>query len=168
MDERTERKHPRLKGYDYSKDGVYFVTFCTKDKRCLLSSVGRDDLGAPSVRLTSYGKIAEQYICSIPTAYDTVEIDKYVIMPNHIHLLLRIGMGSGAPGSSRPTQMIPRIVAALKRFTNRDAGVKLWQTSFYDHIIRNETDFLRIWTYIDTNPAKWAEDRYYSEEGAAL
>lgn len=167
-DGRPGRRQLRLPEYDYSQAGCYFITVCTAGRRCLLGAVGRDDLGAPSVRLTPYGKIVEQYICSIPAAYDTVQIDQYVIMPNHIHLLLWIRTGSGAPGSSRPTQMVPRIVAALKRFTNRDAGIKLWQPSFYDHIIRDENDFLRIWTYIAANPSKWAEDRYYDKEGAAL
>jgi REP element-mobilizing transposase RayT len=85
-------------------------------------------------------------------------------MPNHVHLIVRVTTaGNGAPGSSRPTQTIPQVVAALKRFSNQEAGIKLWQTSYHDHIIRNEADYLRIWNYIDTNPAKWREDCYYTE-----
>lgn len=100
---------------------------------------------------------------TIPTAYPYVSVEKYVIMPNHVHLLLRIREeNGGAPGSSRPTQTIPRLIGVLKRLTNRDIGEKIWQTSYYDHIIRNEADYLRIWDYIDTNPAKWKEDEYYA------
>lgn len=63
----------------------------------------------------------------------------------------------------RPTKLVPRIVAALKRFTNKEAGLDLWQASYHDHIVRSEADYLRIWSYIDTNPAKWREDCYYTE-----
>lgn len=69
----------------------------------------------------------------------------------------------GAPRSSRPTQLVPRMITALKRFTNQDMKTDLWQDGFHDHIIRNEANYLRIWAYIDQNPAKWREDRYYEE-----
>lgn len=167
-----KRKANRLKDYDYSQPGCYFITICTKEKRHILSSVGRNpemdvgraDPGAPQVRLSQFGRIVEKYIRFIPAAYDTVTVDQYVIMPNHIHLLLRIHGGeSGAPGSARPTPLIPRIVAALKRFSNQEAGLQLWQTSYHDHIIRNDADYLRVWNYISTNPAKWREDYYDTE-----
>lgn len=77
----------------------------------------------------------------------------------NIHLL--ISLSDGAAGSPRPTQRIPRIVSALKRLTNSSTGEKLWQVSYYDHVVRNEEDFLRIWEYIDTNPTRWAEDEYH-------
>ena len=145
--------------YDYSSAGSYFLTVCTKDKRCTLGTVGRDDLGAPQVQLTARGTLAQRYICAIETAYHDVTVEKYAVMPNHIHILLTLH--NGAPGSARPTQRIPRLVAALKRVTNRAAGEELWQTSYYDHVVRGEADFLRIWSYIHTNPARWAEDEYY-------
>ena len=91
-------------------------------------------------------------------------MEKFVVMPNHVHLLMGITRReTGAPRSSRPTKLVPRIVSALKRFTNKEAGWDLWQTSYHDHIVRSEADYLRIWNYIDTNPAKWREDRYYTE-----
>lgn len=71
--------------------------------------------------------------------------------------------GSGAPRSSRPTELIPRMIGAMKRFSNQEAGFDMWQTSYHDHIIRSEADYRRIWEYIDTNPAKWREDCYYEE-----
>jgi len=157
-----KRSHPRLKDFDYGTAGVYFVTLCSKDKRHIFShvSVGRDDPGAPSVQATSIGKIVEKYILSINDFYDNVSVDKYVIMPNHIHILISINAANGAPGSSRPT--VSQIISALKRFTNKETGQKLWQTSFYDHIIRDEHDYLVRWQYINDNPVRWADDEYYT------
>lgn len=154
----------RLSGYDYSEKGCYFITFCTKARKLLLSDiVGRDDPGAPYVRLCKAGVCLERYITGISAAYPGVTVHKYVIMPNHVHLLLSIDVREGVPRSSRPTQTLPRIIAALKRFVNRDMGCNLWQSTYHDHIIRNEADHLRIWQYIDTNPLKWTEDCYYTE-----
>ena len=157
--EYPQRKHPRLPHYDYSAAGSYFLTLCTRDKRCTLGAVGRDDLGAPQVHLTEWGVLAQKYICSMETAYEHVTVEKFAVMPNHSHILLTLH--GGAPGSARPTQRIPRMVAAFKRVTNCAAGENLWQTSYYDHVVRGERDFLRVWNYIETNPAHWAEDEYY-------
>jgi len=170
----------RLPGYDYGSAGYYFITFCTKKREPCLSwitpmktnnvCVGRDDPGAPNppsnvVVLTSYGTALNDLILTISAAYPYVTVHKYVIMPNHVHLLLSVDETCpGAPGSSRPTQLIPRIIAYLKRTVNRTAGRDLWQTTFYDHIIRSEADYLRIWEYIDTNPAKWPQDEYFTPE----
>lgn len=170
--EKRQSRPGRLPHYDYSSVGCYFITFCTRDRECCLSSVGtvtcvgRDDPGTPTptatVSLTTYGTALNDLILSISTAYPNVTVQKYAIMPNHVHLLLSIDEpGPGAPGSSRPTQLLPRIMAYLKRTTNCTAGRTLWQSTYYDHIIRDEADYLRIWQYIDTNPAKWAEDCYY-------
>lgn len=161
----------RLPCWDYSAVGCYFITFCTKDRRCILSQVvGRDDFGAPSVELTSYGAYLLHLLNSLPNAYPNVKLHHSVIMPNHVHLLLSIEPHAlSAPGSSRSTQLVPRMIAALKRFTNQFAGFNLWQSTYHDHIIRSEADYLRIWDYIDTNPAKWREDCYYCQaEGGDL
>ena len=155
------RKALRLDGYDYSAQGAYFLTLCTQHRRCTLSRVGRDDLGAPCVCLTTAGCIVDRYIRSISAAYPHIAVDQYIIMPNHVHLLLTVLHNDGAPGSSRPTALIPRVVAALKRFTNQEAGCKLWQTSYYDHIIRDEADYTARYNYILDNPRRWAEDEYY-------
>ena len=112
------RKHPRLKEYDYSAEGCYFVTICTDCRKNLLSRipVGRaatlHDLleraaKPPSVQLTKIGRTVEKYICGIGAAYKGVSVDKYVIMPNHIHLLISIldgGLRSSrrAAGCSHP------------------------------------------------------------------
>ncbi|MBR5544140.1 MAG: transposase [Clostridia bacterium] len=88
---------------------------------------------------------------SIENAYDTVKVENYIIMPNHIHLLLLIDT-YGLPRSSAPT--IPNVVTALKKFTNRDCKTNLWQRGYIDHIIRNQTDFERHWNYIEYNALK--------------
>ncbi len=166
-----KRKHPRLKQYDYSSDGAYFITVCVKDKREMLGeiTVGRDDLGTPYLELSEYGVIVRKYIDRIESHYKDVSLDKYVVMPNHIHLIIIINKSGlfspadSAPESSRPTALIPTIIAALKKLTNREFGFDMWQTSYYDRIIRNEKEYLKIWQYIDDNPARWVEDEYYSQ-----
>ena len=93
--------------------------------------------------------------------YPAVSIEKYVIMPNHIHLLLRINAGGDGRLIAAPT--LSTAIGQMKRRASKEAGKGLWQKSFHDHVIRNEQDFREIWEYIDANPAKWAEDRYYTE-----
>ena len=155
-------------------------TDCEKPHPAVSPTVGRDDLGAPpparlleeplfgtaTIRLTPLGQMVERYLLQISDHYPGVTLNHYAIMPNHIHLLLTV-TGQRRAESSRPTQRetqrIPRIVAALKRLTNQTAGRCLWQDSYYDHVVRSERDYLRIWEYIDTNPAHWAEDEYYQE-----
>ena len=95
--------------------------------------------------------------------YDHVKLEKYVIMPNHIHLLIRIsGCENGLSGKPVPTNSkIAQFVGTFKRFCNREYGTNIWQARSHDHVIRNEHDYLKIWAYIDNNPAKWAEDCFY-------
>ncbi len=100
-------------------------------------------------------------IQNIPIVYPGVFVEHYVVMPNHVHLLLRIGTGDGGPRAARPT--VPSIIGGIKSVTTRRIGASIWQTSFYDHIVRDDNDFKVKWNYIDTNPAKWSEDRYYVE-----
>lgn len=159
----------RLANYDYGQEGCYFITFCTKRRSPILSRiVGRDDPGAPyRLELLPAGRILDGYLQKIPVAYPNITMHHSVIMPNHVHLLLSVDVGErtakGAPRSSRPTQLVPRMITALKRFTNQDMQTDLWQDGFHDHIIRNEADYLRIWSYMDQNPSKWREDCYYEE-----
>ena len=159
------RKPTRLKNYDYSSPGAYFLTICVKDMRCLLSSVvGADDPGGPHVCLTYRGTIVADVLEKTETHYPDIRIDKYVIMPNHVHILLRVVRDPGAPRSSPPTNAVSKYVTALKKFTNRAFGENLWQRGFHDHIIRDDTDYLRRWQYIDENPKKWSmgKDEYYA------
>lgn len=172
----------RLPNYDYSQSGCYFVTFCTKDRAPVLSRismpsdnlVGRDAyIAAPLSTLLPAGRILNQFIRNIPKVYDDVILEHYVIMPNHVHLLLTIGNNNAAMLASRPTDVfgltrtnpisLSSIVRSLKILTTKKYGQAVFQPSFHEHIIRNESDYLQCWQYIDNNPAKWTLDRYYSE-----
>ena len=160
-----QRKHVSLKNYDYSQNGAYFVTICTKERKPLLSSipVGRGALTPPEIHLSQIGEISERYILSMSTAYACVHVDHYVIMPKHSHLLLRIDSAPASNGgmrASRPT--LQTIVRSFKTQVTRQLGISIWQDSFYEHIVRSEASYLEIWKYIDENPIKWQEDKYYA------
>jgi REP element-mobilizing transposase RayT len=159
------RKHPRLKGYDYSQSGAYFMTFCIKDKEELLGrvDVGRGIPDAPFVELSEYGKVLKDTIEFTRKKTIEIEITKYVIMPNHVHLIVMIdSVSNGASRMPRPTNaLIPKLISSIKRFTNKQIGFNIWQRSFHDHIIRSHDEYLRIWKYIDENPLLWSDDIYF-------
>ena len=154
-----KRKMLRLKDYDYSQTGGYFITFCTENKAPVLSriTVGKAALRLPQVELTEYGRITEKYIQNISVAYPHISVENYVIMPNHVHLLLLVG--DGGQGAARPT--VSAVVRSIKALVRKETGKSLFQNSFYDHILRDGQDFLIHWDYIETNPGKWAEDEYH-------
>ena len=161
-----ERKKLRLPNYDYSRAGLYFLTLCTNKKAPLFGEVcvGGGALDAPNVELSSCGAVVERWLADCKGNYKNLAILKYVIMPNHVHLIVELRGGpSGAPAptQSRANERIPAFVSGMKRMTDRRCGTALWQRGYYDHVIRNDAEFLRVWTYIDTNPAKWAEDEYF-------
>lgn len=166
--ENKNRKLPRLKNYNYSESGTYFVTICIKDMRCILSEiVGSGDLDAPKILLCPFGKIVEDNIIKMNGIYDNINADKYVIMPNHIHILVSIinDNPNGASRSPLPTNStLSRYVGTLKKFSNKQIGSSIWQSGFYDHIIRDEEDYVTHIQYIDENPQKWllGKDEYYS------
>lgn len=163
--EYPQRKRIRLTQYDYSTPGAYFVTVCTQERRCILSSVRRgDSLDRPSVVFSPYGRIVAQCFERVENLY-AVQFDIFVVMPNHIHFLCRL-TGERATASFAPT--LGRVVGALKSLSAnqcQEAGLqgKLWQRGYYEHVVRNDTDYREIWNYIDTNPARWQEDRFYLE-----
>ena len=156
----SERKHPRLKGYDYSLPGYYYVTIQTARKDIRLSTVGRGLAPADAVViLTPLGQIVRQQLLALQTRDEFVEIDKYIIMPTHIHAIIRLTEGK-AQASTRPTLM--DVVCAYKSLTtravnqvNNTPGQKLFQTSFYETVLRNERAYQECWRYIDENPQKW-------------
>ncbi len=144
-----KRKHPRLKEYDYSNDGGYFVTVCVKNKEKLL---GEPVLVNGKIKLTPIGETAEKHIKAINSAYDGVRVDSYMIMPDHIHMLITI---SGGMRACRPTSL-QTVVRTFKTMVTREIGFSVWQTSFYEHIVRNEKDYTDIDNYIKANPQKYA------------
>ena len=140
-----KRKHPRLKEYDYSNDGGYFVTVCVKNKEKLL---GEPVLVNGKIKLTPIGETAEKHIKAINSAYDGVRVDSYMIMPDHIHMLITI---SGGMRACRPTSL-QTVVRTFKTMVTREIGFSVWQTSFYEHIVRDEKDYTDIDNYIKANP----------------
>ena len=166
------RKIIRLDNYDYSKNGLYFITICTVHKNELLWATDVGD-GAPDVPLccphavgkvylSSFGKIIRDNIHRANSVYDDKKILQYVIMPNHIHFILKIGAGvSGTSRAPSPTnEIVPQYVSMLKRFINKDIGFNIFQRSYYDHIIRNQKEYIAISKYIHNNPIKWDADEY--------
>ncbi len=158
--ELQKRKPNRAKGFDYSEAGAYFVTICTEGRKNILSkiTVGEGLCALPYAELTEIGIETEKSIEYINKTYDTVEITKYVIMPNHIHLIVEISPASAGGHGGPPLQ---KIIAQIKSYTTHVYGGVLWQRSYHDHIIRNEKDYSEIYQYIESNPARWAEDKYY-------
>ena len=169
--ELPKRKQNRLTDYDYSQPGCYFITICTKGKAHLfgridygaVNGVGADIIRPNPMVLSPFGQIAEAAIHEISRHYENASVEKYVIMPNHIHMMIMLNAPSGRMISA-PTKGIPTIVGQMKRAAAKRAGCELWQKGYHDHIIRTDADYLNIWQYIHTNPARWREDCYYREE----
>lgn len=170
-----KRKSTRLKNFDYSSAGAYFITICTQNRRCILSRiVGTGVLDCPQTELTGYGEIAEKYIKQINDFYDYLSVEEYVIMPNHIHLLLWVkkskNTSNGQPRTSVPTNverannLCSQFVSTFKRFCNKEYGENVWQGRFNDHIIRNRNDYEEHIKYIYENPIHWYYDELYKEE----
>ena len=163
-----KRKHPRLSHYDYSSAGTYFVTICTQNRQCVLSRiVGRGLAPAEinGVECTAWGNIAEEQLLSLEDRYAFLTVDRYVIMPNPIHIVL-ILKSATAGASPRPTIM--DILCAYKSLTTRECKKngfegKLFQTSFHEHVIRRREDYIEIAKYIHENPSRWRQDELYSE-----
>lgn len=153
--ELAKRKVNRLPNYDYSQNGAYFVTVCTQDRRKILSDIVGDGFPVPK----PYGMVAEEIIRQIPEKYPAVSIDNYVIMPDHIHILLRIDL---AYGTGNPSPTLGNIIGWYKYQVTKQVnlrfgqqGDKLFQRSYYDHVIRNDRDYEDTWQYIESNPCQW-------------
>ena len=179
--EQPVRKPNRLREYDYSRNGAYFVTICTSQRRHIFGKIVDG-----TMRYTRIGKIAEQKIMEIPKHRENVEICNAVVMPNHVHLLIMVRRGMTCHAREQRNQFgkpvangLAMIVGAYKAAVTRaekeataQAGMtshaptpktEIWQRGYYDHVVRNDADFRRIWTYIDENPLKWELDEYYRQ-----
>ena len=161
-----KRKSPRLKSFDYSTTGAYFITICTQNRKNILSTIVGE--GSPLPKLSHYGEIVDLWIQKLPEKYHEISVDCYVIMPNHIHLLLSVMKDDGR-GNPSPT--VDTAMGWLKYQITKEInklrgtpGEKLLQRSFFDHIIRNQDDYYEIYKYIYENPMRWKLDRFYAEE----
>jgi REP element-mobilizing transposase RayT len=174
--EPQRRKELRIKQYDYSSAGAYFVTVCTKDRQKILSNITKpvgvgalDDPLCFGTRLTSIGEIVKKNLLSSENI-SGVEIDHYAIMPDHIHAIIILypdKYAKSQQGSSRaptPTnEMLPHIVSTFKRFCNKEIGHNIFQRGYIEHIIRDNNDYEIRLKYIYENPMRWYYNRLNEE-----
>lgn len=154
--ELPKRKPNRLPEFSYDTPGAYFITICTVQR----GNVFWKDVGAiidrpENVPLNETGRIVDACIREIPKCYPEVSVDHYVVMPDHVHLLLQIH-----DGRSMIAPTIGRVVKQMKGAASKGAGRSLWQKSYYDHVIRGQADYLDAWNYIEGNPGKRETDLY--------
>ena len=144
-------KRRRLKNYDFASNGAYFITFCTFEKlnRFWTKDVFPNDA---EYQFNDCGMIMQRAIEQIPAFYPSVSVDHYVIMPNHVHLILVLNDSDVS---------VSTIIRHLKSAVTKEYGAPIFQRSFHDHIIRDFSDYEMIWNYIEDNPQKWNEDKYY-------
>ena len=163
-----KRQSIRLKDYDYSQAGVYFLTICVKDKQCFFGEIINDEMVFNDI-----GKIAEKFWRDIPVHYPNIELDEFIIMPNHIHgILVIVGIQHVEPLPRRHEyqKTIPKSIGSIIRIykasvTNwcRNNGFEFfqWQRNYYEHIIRSEKQLKAIREYIRNNPYNWPKDSEY-------
>jgi len=174
----------RLKNWDYSSPGYYFITICTKNRECLFGEIVNGKI-VPN----KYGEILENCWNDLPNHYPNLKLDQFVVMPNHVHGIIIIEYNNntidyqgvpvetglkpvstgtpGTPGTSVKTHGLFEFIRALKTFSARrinehrqTPGTSVWQTRFHDHIIRDDDELNRIRKYIIENPSNWKMDEY--------
>ncbi|TSC52107.1 MAG: transposase [Parcubacteria group bacterium LiPW_72] len=157
----------RLQEYDYSMEGAYFVTICTKNKKMSLGYIVRGQF-----RNTPQSKIIQKCWLDLPKHYPNCVLDEFVIMPNHVHSIIIINNPTVETGlkpvstAVNSRHSLSEMVRAFKTFSAREInilqatqGQPFWQSRFYDHIIRNNYELNRIRQYIIDNPSNWEKDR---------
>ena len=176
------RRSIRLKGYDYSKEGLYFVTICVQHRECLFGEIKNGTMYKnPS------GEMIDKWITETTNKFNNVEIPSFIVMPNHVHVIFTVGADLRVCPSPVPLECIRRdnnqgehigsplqwVVQWFKTMTTNDyiRGVKtmdwkpfdkkLWQRNYYEHIIQNEQSYMKISEYIQNNPKKWTDDKMY-------
>jgi REP element-mobilizing transposase RayT len=155
-----QRKFVRLKGFDYSKNGAYFITICSKNKT---SVFGR--IHAGQMELNRYGKIALCAWHDLINSFPFIELDEFVVMPNHVHGIVIIQSVTDCNSIHDKCSPLSRMVGTFKSSVTRQInalrltpGCGLWQRNYYEHIIRNELSLDRIREYIALNPIHWGKD----------
>jgi REP element-mobilizing transposase RayT len=179
MDARPKRRSIRLRGYDYSRSGAYFVSICTKDRTCLFGDIDNQQMA-----LNDAGRMVEKWYVQLENKFEDIRCDEYIIMPNHFHAIIQNTGPVGAdlcvcPYDSRHGRTsgehtgspLQRVIQWFKTMTTNEyiRGVKqyrrvpfpgrLWQRNYYEHIVRNENEMSRIRKYIRNNPAQWDTDK---------
>ncbi|MEI6122150.1 MAG: transposase [Bacteroidota bacterium] len=180
----TNRKSQRLNHYDYSKDNLYFVTSCVKDRVCCFG-----EIVGKKMKLNDHGKIAEKQWFWLGQQYSYVVLHAFTVMPNHIHSIIEIDhnrvidiVGTGRdlslqydpskrndPSKKQKIKSLSELMGAYKTTVSKQihlSGDKhfAWQRSFHDHIIRNHNEYQAISNYINNNPAKWNDDMFFNSD----
>jgi REP element-mobilizing transposase RayT len=187
------RKSIRIKEYDYSKNGMYFITICTQNRKCILSEiigetssnvvgaglvparvsqnpemamsdiVGAHDCAQPKLILSHIGRITQKELINTEKINENITIDEYIIMPNHIHMIINIDEDKQGAQSCAPTKKkaIGNIIRGIKSAISKQIGYSIWQRNYYEHIIRNEKELYKIIEYIQYNPINWTSDPNY-------
>jgi len=188
MDARPKRRSIRLRGYDYSRAGAYFVSICTKDRKCLFGDIENQEMA-----LNDAGRMLDKWYLELGNKYQDIRCGEYIIMPNHFHAIIQntgpVSVGAdlcvcpddlcvcpddhrhGRTSGEHTGSPLHRIIQWFKTMTTNEyiRGVKqhgwtpfpgkLWQRNYYEHIVRNENEMVRIREYIRNNPVQWATDR---------
>jgi putative transposase len=159
------RRSIRLADYDYTMQGVYFVTICTQDRQCWFGTIEDGHM-----QVNEYGRIVAECWEWLPQQYPYVHLDAWVVMPNHLHGIIVLGNGIQGGSRTAPTgpakyKSLGRLIGAFKTISTRQVNLlcntsttPLWQRNYYEHIIRNENSLRRIRHYIINNPARWTLD----------
>jgi len=162
-----QRKKIRIDGYDYSSRGAYFITICVSDRHALLWDSGTGIIDVDNPPLSQYGVVAEKSIRQISTHHQQVVVDKYCIMPDHVHLIVFILPDGGnhiiklePQKSVSCAATISTVIGSMKRWVSKQIGFSLWQKSFHDQILWSDQEYRDVWRYIDENPLHFMEDRF--------
>ena len=170
---RHRRRSLRLRGYDYSSQGAYFITICTYQRDCLFGKVENGKM-----QLSSSGQIAEDCWKQVPMHSPNIELSEFIVMPNHLHGIVvvqhtttwhRLDASSAATfGKMMKPNALSTIVRSFKSATTRNInilrgafGIPVWQRNYYDHIIRDAITYQRIEHYIRNNPSSWQQDQLH-------
>ena len=145
-----ERKANRIPRYDYSVPNYYFVTICTHQKQFLFGS---------AEQLNGYGQIAAEFLLKIPEHFPHATIDKYVVMPNHVHAIVILRDTTAASAQSLSVILGQYKAAVTQKLRQTKPGKVIWQKSYYDRVLRNEQEYRNAWRYIDENPVRWYLNR---------
>lgn len=181
MKQYPQRKSPRLQGYDYSQSGAYFVTICTHLRQHLFGRVEDGEMN-----LSDVGGIVSERWYALPEHHPNIELDSFVVMPNHVHGIIILldhddvvgtmpALSEKMPAlSAHQNNMksgsLSAVIGSYKSSASRHIrkahsqyrNETIWQSRYHDHIIRNESDLNRIRQYVQTNPARWESDTFYN------
>ena len=160
--EYPQRKHVRSPHWDYRQTGIYAVTICAEKRACIFGTI-RDG----RMNLAEIGRLIETVWLELPSHYTNIQLDEFVVMPNHLHGIVIIGDGPvehhdavvGRSFGNIQAGSLSSIVRAFKAGVSREAGTRIWQAGFFEHVIRDDFDLSNQRQYILDNPAKWEHDR---------